>query len=558
LAFDLTAVLRLKDNGFTSKMRSAQRATEQFNNAARKAQRATGLWRDANGRLRDSMGRFAKETQKASWDLTRLGNGLRNIANEARGIRGLATAFTGLATAIGGAYAAKKIFDNTVWEAAKFENSQVVIRAMFDDNKAADSYMNMLQKFAIDSPVLNSQDMFENSKSFIATSKNLKQLEKMWNLAERLVALDPIQGVSGAVLALKEFFSGDVVSLVERFELPRQELKAIKDLPLDKKLKELDKFFNKLGATNKLVEQMGLTTIGLWNRIKESIAVVLRRMGEPALKVVNNFLSRIVSKLEEANLDGMVYYDIESGMKRVYKSDVTKFAEFGGRIINSILTGLTNGVTRIYNWFSTIANSPEFQQRTTLWGKVRFIIEDLYQRFLNWLNSSGMSQIESLTSKLITTLSSAIRDNAGPLSEAAITVGAKIGSAIAKGIMDAISSNPVARMVFGGAGTIAGILYGHEKKRKQRQLDPKYRDPRLLKGYAGGLNYVPYDRFPALLHRGEMVLPRGEAEEYRKGRASGVSVTISGNTFNVRQESDIQKIAYELAKLLEREGALMA
>jgi len=79
-----------------------------------------------------------------------------------------------------------------------------------------------------------------------------------------------------------------------------------------------------------------------------------------------------------------------------------------------------------------------------------------------------------------------------------------------------------------------------------------------VRGYAGGLNYVPYDRFPALLHRGEMVLPRGEAEEYRKGRASGVSVTISGNTFNVRQDSDIQKIAYELAKLIEREGALMA
>ncbi|MBB6281800.1 hypothetical protein [Geobacillus subterraneus] len=109
-----------------------------------------------------------------------------------------------------------------------------------------------------------------------------------------------------------------------------------------------------------------------------------------------------------------------------------------------------------------------------------------------------------------------------------------------------------------GAGTIAGIFYGHEKKRKQRQADPKYRNPRLLKGYAGGLNYVPYDRFPALLHRGEMVLPRGEAQEYREGRASGVSVTISGNTFHVRQESDIQRIAYELAQLLERKGALMS
>lgn len=527
-------------------MRSAQRATEQFNNAARKAQRATGLWRDANGRLRDSMGRFAKETERTSWSLNNLGNGLRNIAKEASGIRGLAAAFTGLATAIGGAYTAKKIFDSTVWEAAKFENSQVVIRAMFDNRKAADSYMKMLQDFAVKSPVLNSQDMFENSKSFIATSKNLKQLEKMWNLAERLVALDPMQGVSGAVLALKEFFSGDVVSLVERFELPRQELKAIKDLPLDKKLAELDKFFNKLGATNKLVKEMGGTTIGLWNRVREQFQILLREMGQPSLEVLHNFLTQVIQKLESG--------------------DFSRFAQIGARMIRSILSGLTNGIISIYNWFTTITNSPEFQQRTTLTGKVKFIIEDLYQRFLNWLNSSGMSQIESLTTTLINTLASAIQHNAGPIAAAALTIGTKIGSSIAQGIMNSIASNPIASMILGGAGSVAGVVkhyydkfFGGKKSKKSSSSSARrVYNPRLIKGYAGGLNYVPYDRFPALLHRGEMVLPRGEAEEYRKGRASGISVTISGNTFHVRQDSDIQKIAYELAKLIEREGALMA
>jgi hypothetical protein len=531
LAFDLTAVLRLKDD-FTSKMRRAQRATEQFNNATRKAQQATRLWRDANGRLRDEMGRFAKETDKASSSLTKFGNGLRNINGATSSIRGLATAFTGLATAIGGAYTAKKIFDSTVWEAAKFENSQVVIRAMFDDRKAADQYMKMLQDFAVKSPVLNSQDMFENSKSFIATSKNLKQLEKMWNLAERLVALDPAQGVSGAVLALKEFFSGDIVSLVERFELPRKELKAIKDLPLDKQLAALDKFFNKLGATNKLVQEMGGTTIGLWNRVREQFQILLREMGRPSLEVLHNFLNQVIQKLESG--------------------DFSRFAQIGARMIKSILSGLTNGIISIYNWFDTITKSPEFQQRTTLWGKVQFIIEDLYQRFLNWLNSSGMSQIESLTTKLISALASAIQNNAGPLAKAAITVGWKIGSSVAQGIMNALANNPIARMVAGGAGTVAGIAKHYYNKMRGLFGGGK------SKSHAGGLNYVPYDRYPALLHRGEAVLPRGEAEEYRKGRASGVSVTISGNTFHVRQESDIQKIAYELAKLLEREGALMA
>lgn len=548
MAFDLTAVLRLKDD-FTSKMRRAQRAAEQFDNAVRKAQRTTGLWRDANGRLRNEMGRFAKETQKASWDLTRLGNGLRNIAKEASGIRRLATAFTGLATAIGGAYAAKKIFDSTVWEAAKHEQSTVMINAMINNKAISKQYMDLIDRLSVQSPVLNSQAMYANSKSFLTVSKDIKQLEKMWSLAERLAAIDPAQGVEGAVYALRELFSGDAVSMVERFEMPRKVMNEIKKMDLPKQLDALDRYFNKIGLTTKLVNDMGSTTIGLWNRVREQFQLVLREMGRPSLEVLSNFFTQILQKLESG--------------------DFSRFAQIGARMIKSILSGLTNGIISIYNWFDTITKSPEFQQRTTLWGKVQFIIEDLYQRFLDWLNSSGKSQIESLTSTLINTLASALQNNAGPIAMAALTIGTKIGSSIAQGIMDSISSNPIARMVFGGAGTVAGIakhyydkFFGGKKSKKRSGSTSRnyrlFKERQLVRGYAGGLNYVPYDRFPALLHRGEMVLPRGEAEEYRKGRASGVSVTISGNTFNVRQDSDIQKIAYELAKLIEQKGALMA
>jgi hypothetical protein len=533
LAFDLTAVLRLKDD-FTSKMRRAQRATEQMKNATRQAQRATELWVDSNGRLRDSLGRFAAGTKKANFNLQQLGNGLRRTGGF---VRGLSNNFTALAATIGGAVAAKNLFESTVWEAAKFENSQVVIRAMFDDKEAAKSYMKMLERFAVDSPVLNSQDMFENSKSFIATSKNIKYLEKMWNLAERLVALDPAQGVSGAVLALKEFFSGDVVSLVERFELPRSELKAIKDLPLEQKLKELDKFFNKLGATNKLVKEMGGTTIGLWNRVREQFAILLREMGKPSLEVLSGFFTQIIQKLESGELN--------------------RFAEIGGRMIKGILTGLTNGAMSIYNWFTALSNSEEFKRRTTIFGKVKFVIEDIYQRFLNWLNSGGSEKIQQTVSTLIQILTAAIEASMGVITPVAYKVGAAIGKGVLQGFNEAVKGSTLLQML-GSPQDTARLA-----KRKAIEWGAK-KIWNLIKGdgggkkHNGGLNYVPYNGYQATLHRGEMILTRGEAQEYRKGRASGVSVTISGNSFHVRQESDIQKIAYELAKLIEREGALMA
>lgn len=53
-----------------------------------------------------------------------------------------------------------------------------------------------------------------------------------------------------------------------------------------------------------------------------------------------------------------------------------------------------------------------------------------------------------------------------------------------------------------------------------------------VKGYANGLTYVPYDGFPAILHKGERVLTKTEAESYNKG-TSGANYQF---TFNSPQE----------------------
>ena len=72
-----------------------------------------------------------------------------------------------------------------------------------------------------------------------------------------------------------------------------------------------------------------------------------------------------------------------------------------------------------------------------------------------------------------------------------------------------------------------------------------------------GIDYVPYDGYQASLHKGERVQTAQEVREEKRGGGGG-PISISGNTFNVRQESDIEAIAYELAKLIERERGQMA
>ncbi|MGY3188810.1 phage tail protein [Lysinibacillus sp. TE18511] len=77
------------------------------------------------------------------------------------------------------------------------------------------------------------------------------------------------------------------------------------------------------------------------------------------------------------------------------------------------------------------------------------------------------------------------------------------------------------------------------------------------KSHYSGLDSVPYDGYSARLHKGERIMTAKENREYSQGNggngASG-GVLITGNQFTVREEADIEKIAYKLAKLIEREA----
>ena len=74
------------------------------------------------------------------------------------------------------------------------------------------------------------------------------------------------------------------------------------------------------------------------------------------------------------------------------------------------------------------------------------------------------------------------------------------------------------------------------------------------RGFAVGLNRVPYDNFPALLHEGERVLTASQARAEERGGPT-VQVTVTGNSFYgsdaAMEDRVAQKVAREVARAVQ-------
>ncbi|MCI1958591.1 MAG: tape measure protein [Clostridia bacterium] len=92
------------------------------------------------------------------------------------------------------------------------------------------------------------------------------------------------------------------------------------------------------------------------------------------------------------------------------------------------------------------------------------------------------------------------------------------------------------------ADSILGMNYPEEEKARTERAN----------SHATGISYVPYNNYPAILHEGERVLTAGENRQYN-GKAG---VTVTGNTFIVRKENDIDEIADKIANKLYRASVL--
>ena len=116
----------------------------------------------------------------------------------------------------------------------------------------------------------------ENLQGFVSlvpvTKKFGLDLEGIDNIARRLAIVDPLQGFSGAAIALKEFLSGDITSLSRRFEIDRKTLNSIKEAGTKaEQLKELDKVLNSMGISQEVLAARTATAAASFDKASSAL-----------------------------------------------------------------------------------------------------------------------------------------------------------------------------------------------------------------------------------------------------------------------------------------------
>ncbi|MFJ7665326.1 phage tail tape measure protein [Lysinibacillus sp. NPDC097162] len=301
MAVNLTAVFRVRDQG-TSRLRQITQMMNRMNQTSRTtsqsmtaAQTATNRLGNAVSTTSNRMGGFAARVSRLHVSSSGLSASLG----------GMQSTLIGLAGAYLTAQGAAKAFDATIGAAARYQQSEVAVKAIFNDDDKSDAYLKLVDKMAIDSPLLNSTEMLASSKGLVAMTKSVDELGKAWSIIEKLMVLDPTQGTDGAAFALKEMFQGDSLSMVERFGLSKKDLNRIKKLAIPQQLAEITKLLDGMGITQKTVEAMGSTTLGYWSQIGERVEKFLRQVGSLGNSKLGDTLGKIVDAFDNADLDGI-------------------------------------------------------------------------------------------------------------------------------------------------------------------------------------------------------------------------------------------------------------
>lgn len=235
----------------TARLQKIERAFNRTNKAAKELDAAT-----QSSSLGKQYQKIDQQLKKMGSDLERLKKGQKDVGKGAENVK---NQWTGAGAAIKSAIAAiglKKSYDLTVGAALDSDSMEREFQARLGNDSLGSSLFAHLQKQAQTS-AFSLEELAKNTSSFLSVTTDPKQMDGLNKIAEQLAVFDKTgQGLEGAGFSLKEALSGDIVSLAERFNMSKAQ---IRQFGIDKlgKAGDIEGFITQF---NKLLDAQNMGT----------------------------------------------------------------------------------------------------------------------------------------------------------------------------------------------------------------------------------------------------------------------------------------------------------
>jgi len=240
-------------------------------------------------RASDGVDNFGKNASGASSGIdmmsvatVALGSALGELA-----VRGLEAATNAITGFIKSGFDYNKSIENATAQLVAFTGSQ----------EAAAEALDLVERKAAATPFAF-DEMAQSAASLAATSRSTgESLESLLDLSTRLAASNPAEGLEGAAFALREAFSGDFMSLQERFNISKDTVARLKEMGVT--TENLSSVFNELGITTGLVTGLAETFDGRMSTLIDTVTKLAGAFTAPIFGLFSQWIAGIQVGLDQ-------------------------------------------------------------------------------------------------------------------------------------------------------------------------------------------------------------------------------------------------------------------
>lgn len=257
-------------------------------------------------------------------------DGLGKLGLAGLGIQSVAGAARGLGETLG------------LGLANEMEQVRASIGAFTKDSALTEQVLQQVRTEANKTPFAF-QEMATATAALMPVAKGAKvDLMALVKEAEILAASNPLQGLEGASFSLREAMTGDFTSIIERFNLSRSTIKALKDEGVSN-LDIVRRAMQEMGFDSDLIAAKAQTLSGRWSTFTDTLDTVKLRLAEPIFEVLKDALTGLQGLLDDNETAITTLAEsLAAGLANAFKTLRTAIGQiFSGDIKGALATFTT-------------------------------------------------------------------------------------------------------------------------------------------------------------------------------------------------------------------------